>query len=60
MRKETGKQDASTLPGSGDQAQKLGFGYLLQFAGKRRALLFVGCALSACSLRLHPSHACLS
>lgn len=31
---------------------KLGLGYLLQFAEKRRALLYVGCFLSACAMLL--------
>lgn len=32
--------------------RKLGLGYLLQFAEKRRALLYVGCFLSACAMLL--------
>lgn len=32
--------------------RKLGLGYLLQFAEKRRALLYLGCFLSACAMLL--------
>ena len=43
---ESGSQQPS------DTSKKLGLGYLLQFAGKRRALLYVGCFLSACAMLL--------
>lgn len=33
-----------------DTSKKLGLGYLLQFAGKRRGLLYLGCLLSACAM----------
>lgn len=35
-----------------DKEPKLGLGYLLGFAGRRRRLLYVGCALSAASMLL--------
>lgn len=33
-------------------SKKLGLGYLLQFAAKRRGLLYLGCFLSACAMLL--------
>ena len=43
---ESGSQQPSNI------SKKLGLGYLLQFAGKRRRLLYLGCFLSACAMLL--------
>lgn len=42
--------DGSAQKRPSDKTEKLGLGYLLKFAGKRRALLYVGCFLSACAM----------
>lgn len=43
---------ASLPDESNGSERKLGLGYLLQFSGSRRALLYVGCLLSALSMLL--------
>lgn len=52
MQEKNREMDAAESQGSTHVAKKLGFGYLLQFAGKHRGLLYVGCFLSACAMLL--------
>lgn len=50
MQEETAEIHRPTQDRNGSDPEKLGLGYLLKFAGKRRALLYVGCFLSACAM----------
>ena len=47
-------EKACAPSGAGGQTaeKKLGLGYLLQFAGSRKPLLYLGCVLSAVSMLL--------
>lgn len=50
MQEEVAKTNISAQGSDADKPEKLGLGYLLKFAGRRRALLYVGCILSACAM----------
>lgn len=50
MQEEIAEMHESAQSCNGDKPEKLGLGYLLKFAGKRRTLLYVGCFLSACAM----------
>ena len=50
MQKEAAEIHESAQDQTGGEPEKLGLGYLLKFSGKRRALLYVGCFLSACAM----------